>query len=152
MVHVSSEVVAMTKSDGSIEHFLVPQAATLDGWAAQKWEGGVQIDELRELDTLSVETMHHTYEITIINPSTAEVLIRGGERFPQRTEAKVLGASMGRSFLKQFGIYVGLRMELMADGGRIITSRVRRIDLVHAGEAPAFHCIDENFVRPPFPT
>jgi hypothetical protein len=53
--------------------------------------------------------------------------IRGGELFPRRTEAHVLGASMGGSFLKLLGIYVGLRMELTVEGRRIITSAVRSI-------------------------
>ena len=58
---------------------------------------GVRIDELKELDTLVVKTAHHTYEITIVNPSIAEVLIRGGTFFAKRTLARVVGASMGGS-------------------------------------------------------
>jgi hypothetical protein len=76
--------------------------------------------------------MHHTYEITTINPNTGEVSLRGGELCPQRREAKVLGASMDRSFLKLLGIYVGLKMELNVEGRRIITSPVRSIRLVRA--------------------
>ena len=110
---------------------MVAPEATLERWAAKTWKEGVQINELQELDIVSVETAHHVYEITIINPSTGEVLIRGGELFPQRTEAQVLGASMGHSFLKLLGIYVGLRMEFKAGGRRFITSPVRSVNPMH---------------------
>ena len=106
-------------------------AATLEGWAAKTWDEGVQINELQALDIISVETSHHVYEITIINPSTGDVLIRGGELFSQRTEAQVVGASMGRSFLKLLGIYVGLRMEFISGGRRFITSPVRSVIPMH---------------------
>jgi hypothetical protein len=122
----------MKTIDGSIQPVsLVSATAALDGWAEKKWDEGVQINELEELDVLSVQTKHHMYEITIINPSAGEVLIRGGELFPRRTEAHVLGASMGGSFLKVLGIYVGLKMELMVKGRRIITSPVRSVAPVH---------------------
>jgi predicted alpha/beta-fold hydrolase len=104
----------------------------LDTWSAEKWTNGLQIDELDQLETLSVETMNHTYEITIINPATAEVMVRGGDFFPERTLAQFSGASFGGSFLKRYGIYAGLKMEFRAGGKRIITSPVRRIGLVTA--------------------
>jgi hypothetical protein len=108
----------------------VSPTAILDHWLKHEWTDGVQISELKELDTLCVETRHHEYEITIIDPSTAEVLIRGGEQFPERTLAHLSGASMGGSFLKVFGIYVGFKMELQVAKRRIVTSRVRSIALV----------------------
>jgi hypothetical protein len=108
----------------------IPPSAMLDRWSKHKWTNGVQISELRELDTICVETNHHTYEITIINPITAEVLVCGGEQFPVRTVASVAGASIGGSFLKVHGIYVGFKMELQIGKRRIVTSRVRSIALV----------------------
>ena len=90
-------------------NLLTSPAAILDG---------VLTSELRQLDTLSVETVHHTYEITILNPAFSEVLVRGGEHFPERTPARV------------HGIYVGAKMELQTEKGRILTSRVRSIALV----------------------
>jgi len=107
---------------------LIPQACALDSWSSQEWTNGVQIDELNEFDTLVVETMHHKYEITVINPATAEVLIRGGEHFPVQTPALILGASVRRrSFIKLRGIYAGFSIELHSGGRRISTSRVRRV-------------------------
>jgi hypothetical protein len=109
------------------QYALIPEAATLDAWSAQEWTNGVQIDELNEFDTLVVETMHHTYEITVINPATAEVLIRGGEFFAEKTPAVIVGASMRHSFLKPRSIYPGFSVELWSGDRRIITSRVRRV-------------------------
>src|SRR5215467_9035356 len=104
---------------------VISEAAMLDRWFAREWTNGVQIDELNEFDTLVVETRHHSYEITIINPATAEVLIRGGELFAEKTPAFILGASMCGSILKIRSIYPGLSVELRSGGRRILTSRVR---------------------------
>jgi hypothetical protein len=60
----------------------VPAPALLDTWSVQEWKTGVQADQFEELETLSVETLNHTYEITVIDPGAAEVLVRGGEFFP----------------------------------------------------------------------
>jgi hypothetical protein len=109
------------------QNALIPQTATLEDLCAQEGMNGVQVDELKESDTLVVETEHHTYEITVTNPSSAEVLIRGGELFPVQTPAWILGSSKHRTFLKLRGIYAGFAVELLSGGKRIITSRVRRI-------------------------
>ncbi len=108
----------------------IPAPAMLGTWSAEKWKNGIQVNELNELETLSIETMNHTYEVTVINPPTAEVLIRGGEFFPHRRLAHISGASLGGSFLKVHGIYVGFNLELMAAGRRIITSPVRAITVL----------------------
>jgi hypothetical protein len=105
---------------------VVPAAAALRTWSAQKWKTGVQVDQFEKLETLSVETLNHTYEITVIDPGTAEVLVQGG-RFPERTVAHLSGASLGSAFLKVHGIYVGFSMELRVGGKPIITSPVRSI-------------------------
>ena len=116
--------------EGQQSNVPISPTALLDQWSRREWKDGVQISDFKELDTLSVETRHHTYEITIIDPNTAEVWIRGGERFPERTVAFLSGASMGGSFLKAHGIYVGFKMELQVGLKRIVTSPVRSIALL----------------------
>jgi hypothetical protein len=108
----------------------LPAPELLETWAVKEWKDGVQVDQFEGLETLSVETLHHTYEMTVIDPGTAEVLVRGGAFFPKRILAHLSGASLGGSFLKLHGIYVGFRIELMAGRKRITTSPVRRISVL----------------------
>jgi hypothetical protein len=121
----------MKEIDEKIEaNTFLPESSEAEAWSKREWTDGVRIDELKELDTLVVKTAHHTYELTIVNPSIAEVLIRGGTFFAKRTVARVVGASMGgSSSLKIRGIYVGLKIELQIGKTRIITSRVRKISM-----------------------
>ena len=95
-----------------------------------RWRNGVRIKELKESDTVVVETLHHTYEITVLEPSKAEVLVSGGGLFPVPRPASVSCASVLSSFLKLDGIYVGLRMKIRMDGSHVVTSRVRRIGVI----------------------
>lgn len=104
--------------------------APLEAWSGHDWTNGVQIDELRELDCLAVHTRNSTYEIIVRTPASAEVLVRGGARFPSFTPARLCGSSTGGSAVKRAGIYPGFRMEIeTADGRRILTSSVVSIDV-----------------------
>lgn len=85
---------------------------------------------MEELESLCVRTENNTYEITILCPKTGEILVRGGQFFPERTVAHLAGSSLGGSFLKLRGIYVGFSMEIHHNRRRIVTSRVRTIGLV----------------------
>src|SRR5256712_11197035 len=76
------------------------------------------------------ETLHHTYELTVLEPSKAEVLVSGGGLFPVPRPASVSCASVLSSFLKLDGVYVGLRMKIRMDGSYVVTSRVRRIGVI----------------------
>jgi hypothetical protein len=129
-------VIKLNKSEEA--NAPIPAPATLSTWSAEKWQNGIQVNELNELDTLSVETMNHTYEVTVINPPTAEVLIRGGEFFPHRRLAHISGASLGGSFLKVHGIYVGFKLELIVAGRRIITSPVRAISVLESYDSTEY--------------
>lgn len=113
---------------------LLPVEALLDTCSAGAWTEGIQVDELEPLDTLAVETANHIYEITVINPRTAEVLVRGGDLFPERTIAWISGSSLGGESLKLHGIYIGFKLEFLADGRHIRTSKVRRIRIIKEHE------------------
>jgi hypothetical protein len=65
----------------------------------------------------------------------SDILVRGGQFFPQLTPAQLAGATLGRSFLKMRGIHVGFRMEVHAGDQRIVTTRVATI----AVEVPDAH-------------
>ena len=112
---------------GSPTRRYYPVGADLDTWSKHEWENGLQVDSLRELDELSVRTLNSIYSIIVVNPRTAEVLVRGGKFFPEYTAAVLAGASLGGSFLKMRGIYVGFRMEIHMGLEAIITSDVQSI-------------------------
>ena len=106
-------------------------AALLDTWSSHDWDAsGLQIESLSGLETLSVKTRNSTYEITVLSSQTGEVLVRGGQYFPQFTPARLAGSSLGGSFLKLHSIHVGFRLEIVADGQPIITSPVQTIGMV----------------------
>ena len=87
----------------------IPAAADLDSWSNREWDDGLQIDQLPDLETLAVETMNSMYEITVVAGHSGDVLVRGGQFFPEKTPAHLSGATFGGSFLKLRGIYLGMR-------------------------------------------
>jgi hypothetical protein len=109
------------------EQDLIAGAAILDKWSEDPWANGVQIDEMEDMETLAVRTRNNLYEITIIEGKSGEVLVRGGQFFPELTPARLAGATMGGCFCKMRGIYVGFRMEINENGRRTVTSPVLSI-------------------------
>jgi hypothetical protein len=103
------------------------RADSLDWWCAHDWHDGLQVPALPPLERLLVRTCNHLYELIVLNPLRAEVMVRGGCYFPEFTRARVAGSSLGSSFLKLHGIYTGFRLELHADEQAIVTSPVRDI-------------------------
>jgi hypothetical protein len=87
----------------------------------------LQVPDLAPLDRLVVRTCNHVYELIVLEPWRAAVLVRGGAYFPEFTRASVAGSSAGGGFLKLHGIYVGFRLELYTGSQAIITSPVRAI-------------------------
>jgi hypothetical protein len=101
----------------------ISRAATLTGFtSAVSSTNGVHLRDLPPMTTLLVRTRNSEYHIVV--SSGDDVLVRGGQFFPSLTEARFSGASVGGSFLKVGWIGVGLRMEILADGRRIVTSPV----------------------------
>jgi hypothetical protein len=107
----------------------------LDVWTERQWSNGVQVDQLRPLESLSVRTRNNVYELVVTDPSAGAVMVRGGAHFPEFTPARVCGSTAGGSLVKRAGIYVGLRLEIERDGRRIVTSTVMSIDIT----APSHH-------------
>jgi hypothetical protein len=101
----------------------------LESWSGIDWSEGIQIDELHELDALSIRTRNSTYELIVTGPDKGQVLVRGGAHFPAFTAATLRGSTIGGNILKRGGVYPGFRLELETGGRRIITSAVESIDL-----------------------
>ena len=93
---------------------------------------GIQVDELAEHDLLSIRTTNNEYEIVVISPQTAQVMVRGGHYFPNHTLAYLSG-----SISNPHGISVGHPIEFFIDGKRIKTSTVRNIRVLRDSELAA---------------
>ena len=89
-------------------------------------ENGIQIDECPPLEQFIVRTRNSVYDL-IVTGCSGEVLIRGGLMFPEFRRARVIGATAGSHTAKLLGVYVGLCLELFADGRTVVTSPVVEI-------------------------
>lgn len=104
-------------------------SALLETWSCHDWNEGIQLETMHDMETLTIHTQNSTYEVTTICARSGEILIRGGRFFPEFTPARLAGSSLGGSFLKLRGIYVGFNLEIHFEGRSVITSRVRTIAL-----------------------
>jgi hypothetical protein len=105
----------------------VPASGVLSAWSAHDWRGGIHVDDLIALECLVVKTENSTYEIILMSPDTAHILVRGGAFFPVFMQARLAGSSLGGSFLKLRSVHVGFRLEISTERGFIITSPVRSV-------------------------
>jgi hypothetical protein len=76
----------------------VPSRALLSSWSAHDWRGGVCVDDLAILERLVVKTANSTYDIVLLAPDQARILVRGGAFFPVFTPARLAGSSLGGAF------------------------------------------------------
>src|SRR5512140_2319203 len=86
------------------------RAHSLERWSTYAWRDGLQVPDLAPLERLLVRTCNHLYEVIVIEPLRALVMVRGGQYFPEFTPACVSGSSVGGGFLKVHGIYTGFRL------------------------------------------
>jgi hypothetical protein len=115
----------------------VPRAATLDGFVGEVADApGISLPSLDPLTTLLVRTRNSTYRV-IVSQGTS-VIVQGGQFFPDATPARIDGSGFGGSLLKTGWIGVGLRMEIFANGERIITTPVRDVT-IEDRRAPLLH-------------
>ena len=114
----------------------VPASGVLSAWSAHDWRGGIHVDDLIALECLVVTTENSTYEIILLSPDTAQILVRGGAFFPVFAQARLAGSSLGGSFLKLRSVHVGFRLELSTERGFIITSPVRSVSRAAAPTDP----------------
>jgi hypothetical protein len=110
-------------------HVSCSASALLDTWSSHAWTDGVQLETLQDMEKLEVGTENSVYEVTVISGRSGDILIRGGKYFPEYTPARLAGSSLGGSFLKLRGIYIGFNLEIHFDQKVIVTSRVRTISV-----------------------
>ncbi|HVR30930.1 MAG TPA: hypothetical protein VMS86_15510 [Thermoanaerobaculia bacterium] len=112
------------------ERRLVPRGSTLTGFVDEVARvGGLSIAELDPITPLVVRTENSLYRIIVLEPRGRRILVQGGAFFPDSTPAELEGSSLGGSMLKQGWIGPGLRMEISSEGKRIVTSRVRSMEI-----------------------
>jgi hypothetical protein len=112
----------------------VPVGALLDTWTSLPWEGGLQVEHLRDLEGVEVRTRNTLYRMTIVSAQQGEVLVIGGRFFPTFTRARLNGCTMGGSLLKLRGVYPGFRLEFQIDRQVIVTSEVVGIAVIPAAD------------------
>ena len=108
----------------------IPAGAVLDKWSDDPWSNGVQVDQMEDMETLVVRTRNSLYEIVVIDGPSGEILVRGGQFFPELTPARLAGATLGGCFCKMRGIYAGFRMEITANDQRTVTTPVESIGIL----------------------
>jgi hypothetical protein len=100
----------------------VPSGALLNRWSESAWDNGLQVDHLRDLQSLKIHTQNSVYEIIVISAGNCHVLLRGGKYFPEWVPVGFSGSTFGGSFIKMRGIYVGFCMEFNLGEMRIFTT------------------------------
>ena len=107
----------------------IAAAGILETWSGHAWTNGVQLDSIPDFTEIHVRTRNSVYAIQVIEGASREVLVRGGRFFPEWTPAHLAGASMGGSFLKVGGVYVGFKLEIVSGDRTTITSRAESISV-----------------------
>ena len=116
---------------------LVPHYCTLEGFAQEASDSsGVEIALLSPLTRLQVQTQNTLYRLTLIDTRESVVLIEGGRFFTERSEVHLCGSSYGGTLIKISWIGVGMRMELLSHGRRIVTSPVVFVETLDDDDLP----------------
>ena len=111
---------------------LIRREATLDGFVDDLADApGISLREVESLTTILVRTHNSQYRFVVTSGTSA--IVQGGAFFPEPTPARIDGSGFGGTLLKVGWIGIGLRMEIFADGRRIITSPVRDVTLDRSG-------------------
>lgn len=119
------------------DELFVPRRCTLDGFAEEATrQGGVDLAELPTLTRLHVRTQNTVYQVVLLSPGESKVLIQGGRFFSEPTESYLCGSSYGGNLLKVSWVGLGMRIEVMREGRRIVTSTVESVDVVDDSDLP----------------
>jgi hypothetical protein len=106
----------------------LPALASLEDFASESENEGVQIDSLAPGTEVRVKTRNSEYRLTVLEGGRRRVLVQGGI-LPTASEARVEGATAGGSVLHSGWIERNRSLELACGPRRIITSRVRDIQI-----------------------
>jgi hypothetical protein len=96
------------------------------------WRDEVILDDLVAGDRLLVTTCNHAYQVVVQSPWTGEILVQGGDHFPDFASARLAGSLPSGSALKMRSVNVGLRLEFVREGRAVITTPVRAMRVLPA--------------------
>lgn len=109
----------------------MPRRCTLEGFAEEVSKvDGLAIAELESISTVLIRTQNSLYRVIVLQPPDANIIVQGGQFFPEPTDGRLIGSSFGGSFLKMGWIGIGFRMEIYQGLRRIVTSPVHSIEIV----------------------
>lgn len=110
-------------------HFSVPRHCTLDGFAREtSRHRGVEVAHLPPLTRLNIWTQNSFYRLTLLDPHESKAIVQGGRFFSEPSDVHFCGSSYGGTLLKMSWIGIGMRLELLSEGRRIITSPVISVE------------------------
>ncbi len=104
---------------------------------AQPASEAVCLTSCSPFDRLEVRTQRTVYDVVVLRGSTGDALVRGGEYFTEFRRARVVGSTFGGSALRLRTIEVGGHLEFNVSGQRVVTSTIRSISPVVAGQEGA---------------
>jgi hypothetical protein len=115
----------------------VPRRCTLDGFAEEvAVTEGINVREAEPLVPILVTTQNSLYRIIPLRWGDADVLVQGGQFFPEPTGARLAGSTFGGSLLKVHWIKIGMHLEIATVGeGSIVTTRVTDVRIEREGTA-----------------
>lgn len=87
----------------------------------------IQLDSCHVCERFLIRTRNSRYEIIVLSGRFGDVLVRGGQRWPEFVRARVVGAKGASSAVKVRAMCVGLHLELRIDGTSFVTSRIEGI-------------------------
>jgi len=110
---------------GALEAFRTPTGSLDEFTLDQGCSRGVFLNAVEAGTHIVVGTAHSCYRFVVTDPARRRATVGGGAMFPEASEVRVDGATMGGTVIKSGWIGMGLRMELTVGSKRITTSPVK---------------------------
>ena len=108
----------------------IPRFCSLDGFTELSAAlEGIALRTLNAFDTIHARTLNSDYYLFLLDPAAGRVLVQGGTFFPEQVEGTISGSTFGGCMLKMGWLGIGLRIELCANGQRIVTSPVQSLSI-----------------------
>jgi hypothetical protein len=118
---------AVTQEDQFASTPLSPDATARAGDV-----GGVDLRTLPPGTEVVVDTSNSHYRFVMLDGGGSRAVVRGGLRFDDCAEVRIVGSTFGGTFLRIGWIEPGLFLELSVDGKRLGTSRIRSVSVVRS--------------------